>query len=118
MRTDDLYLADIIEAARSASSILAGYSLDDFIREDPARSAVMWKLLIIGEACGKLSAKAKEAMGDAPWNEIRGFRNIIVHGYFSLDWKAVWRIVVEDVPRLGSQAERALAAIRQSGQEI
>jgi uncharacterized protein with HEPN domain len=32
-----------------------------------------------------------------------GMRNAIVHGYFSLDWTALWATVKEDVPVVREQ---------------
>jgi uncharacterized protein with HEPN domain len=38
------------------------------------------------------------------WREIRAFRNLAVHKYFSVDWAVVWQICQEEVPVLEEQA--------------
>jgi uncharacterized protein with HEPN domain len=43
-----------------------------------------------------------------PWQQIRGMRNRIVHGYFGLDMGAVWLTATNDVPALAK-------AIRDAG---
>ncbi len=37
---------------------------------------------------------------DIPWNKIIGMRNILVHGYFTMDLDIVWDAVQQDVPLL------------------
>jgi uncharacterized protein with HEPN domain len=65
--------------------------------------------MIVGEASIKLSAQSRKAFVDAPWEQIRGFRNRMVHGYYTLKWAEVWQIVTEDMPRMGIRAEEILA---------
>jgi uncharacterized protein YutE (UPF0331/DUF86 family) len=38
------------------------------------------------------------------WRQIRAFRNLAVHKYFSIDWAVVWQISREEVPVLEEQA--------------
>ena len=37
---------------------------------------------------------------DLPWKRIIGIRNIIVHEYFGVDAKIIWRIVKEQLDEL------------------
>jgi hypothetical protein len=41
---------------------------------------------------------------DVAWRQIRAFRNLAVHKYFSIDWAVVWQISREEVPVLEEQA--------------
>jgi Protein of unknown function DUF86 len=38
------------------------------------------------------------------WRQIRAFRNLAVHKYFSVDWAVVWQISREEIPVLEAQA--------------
>ena len=38
------------------------------------------------------------------WRQIRAFRNLAVHKYFSVDWAVVWQISREEMPVLEEQA--------------
>ncbi len=52
-RRDELYLADIVEAAEAIRSFLARLGRSDreaFVNDDLVRSAVLQKLSVIGEA--------------------------------------------------------------------
>lgn len=53
MRTDDLYLADIVQAAESVSQFVAGLDETRFVADDLVRSAVLHKLTVIGEAAAR-----------------------------------------------------------------
>lgn len=33
---------------------------------------------------------------DVAWRQIRSFRNLAVHRYFSVDWAVVWKIAEPD----------------------
>ena len=55
MRPDVDYIADIIEYADSVIELLEGVSRDAFVSDDTLRSAVTYKLLIVGEAVARLS---------------------------------------------------------------
>lgn len=42
-----------------------------------------------------------------PWQEMRGLRNRIAHGYFGIDLGTVWDTVQQDLPALLVQLEQA-----------
>jgi uncharacterized protein with HEPN domain len=108
-RTADLYLVDMLDAADAIARSLRGVSFEQFDEQTEKRDAVLWNLLIIGEATTKLPAELTSTRPDVPWPEIRGFRNRIVHGYFSLRWPVVWQIATTGVPTLRQAAESMLA---------
>jgi uncharacterized protein with HEPN domain len=108
-RTADLYLVDLLDAADAIACSLRVVSFDEFIGQNEKRDAVLWNLLIIGEASTKLPADLTAALPDVPWEEIRGFRNRIVHGYFSLKWPIIWHIATAEVPALRGGAEVMLS---------
>jgi uncharacterized protein with HEPN domain len=110
MRTDDLYLVDIIESATDIEIFVHTMSLDDFMNDNLKRSAILWKLMIISEASIQLSRQSRNAFVNAPWDQIRGFRNRMVHGYYTLKWVDVWQIVTVEIPPMSVRAEEILAA--------
>ena len=60
MRHDELYLADIVEAANAIDRFLQGVSEDDFLEDELRQSAVLQKLMIIGESAARLSQGFKD----------------------------------------------------------
>ena len=108
MRREELYLADIIEAAEAVEHFLANEEQDAFIVNDLLRSAVLHKLTIIGEAAAHLSDEFRNKHSEIEWADIIGFRNIAIHSYFSVDWKIVWATATEDAPNLRDQVAEIL----------
>jgi uncharacterized protein with HEPN domain len=103
LRHDHLYLTDIIEAADAVSRFLAGVTEQDFLASDLLQSAVLQKLMVIGEASARLSAEIKAGSPHVPWADIIGFRNIAAHAYFNVDWSIVWVAATEETPQLQAQ---------------
>jgi len=108
MRREQLYLADIVEAADEISEFVADVSRDDFLSNKLVRSAVLQKLTVIGEAAARLPMEFRERHQGIKWSRIVGFRNIAVHAYFSVEWPIVWTAATEDAPMLRDQIARIL----------
>jgi uncharacterized protein with HEPN domain len=108
-RTADLYLIDLIEAADAIERSVRGVTFDQFVGHQEKRDGILWNLMIIGEASTKLPPDVVQERPDVPWDQVRGFRNRIVHGYFALKWPIVWQIATTEVPRLREGAEGLLA---------
>lgn len=100
MRSELLYLKDIVEASDMIAGFLEGHSEQSFLESDIIKSAVAYKLTNIGEACSKISVELQKHNPDIPWNTIKGFRNIITHAYFSVYWISVWNTARFEVPKL------------------
>lgn len=110
MRLDDLYLVDIIEAGESLAEFL---DTDDateaeFAADEMLAAAVHMKLLIIGEALSSMKEETRDRFVGVPVHQIRGLRNRLVHGYFTIDEGRVYAIATRHVPSLCAEAERVL----------
>ena len=54
-------------------------------------AAVERNLEVIGEALNQLSKRSPELAQCVPhWREIIGFRNVLIHGYATIDHARVW----------------------------
>ncbi len=103
MRRETLYLMDILEAARSISAFCKDVRFEQFEGNDMLRSAVLQKLIVIGEAAAHLSESLCKHNPEIPWVDVVNFRNFAVHEYFSVDWKIVWDTATGDVPPIEKQ---------------
>ncbi|MBN8449706.1 MAG: DUF86 domain-containing protein [Candidatus Accumulibacter sp.] len=79
MRSNELYLSDIVQAADSIAQFVADMDEEQFVGDDLVRSAVLHKLAVIGEAAARVSSELRESYRGIPWADIVGFRNIAVH---------------------------------------
>jgi uncharacterized protein with HEPN domain len=111
MRPDRLYLEDILGAADDIAVFLQGSDKARFTGDDKLRSAVLFKLIVIGEASGRVSAALRASHTEIPWSQIIAFRNFAVHSYFGVDWAIVWNTAVLNVPALRAQVAALLVSI-------
>jgi len=110
MRPEELYLSDIVTAADAIAEFSADLSgLDDFQRDHKTQSAILQKLIIIGEAAARLSPEFRDRHTEIEGRDIIAFRNILIHSYFSIKLDIVWETVVGDVPKLREQVAQILA---------
>jgi len=108
MRSERLYLADILDAIEAIERFTAGCDEAHFVADELIQSAVLQKLAVIGEAAARLSDATRARSVGMPWKEIVGFRNVAVHAYFSVDWRIVFVTVRDDLPLLKQAVTRML----------
>ena len=100
MRREALHLADIVEAADAVACFVEGVEREDFFDDEMRQSAVLQKLIVIGEAAARLPVDFRERHPEVEWVDIVGFRNIAVHEYFAVSWSIVWVTATQEVPEL------------------
>jgi uncharacterized protein with HEPN domain len=103
MRPEKLYLLDILEASEAIKRFCGTIREDEFLQDELRQSAVLQKLIVIGEAASRLPGDFKKKHPDIEWEDIVGFRNIAVHEYFAILWQIVWNTALQDVPELSRE---------------
>jgi uncharacterized protein with HEPN domain len=84
--------------------------MQGYTRNALVRAAVERQFEIIGEALNQLSKVSPELARQVPnLREIIGFRNVLIHGYATVDDARVWQITETSLPCL-RQAVSALLA--------
>jgi uncharacterized protein with HEPN domain len=99
-RSDNLLLEDILEAIDSILEYTSDISIERFLADKKTKDAVVRNFEIIGEAANKLSKEIKESNQHIDWAGLIGFRNVIVHDYFGIDYDVVWNIKTNNLPKL------------------
>lgn len=69
------------------------------------QGAVIYKLLIIGEAARAISRDFKDAHPGVPWILIIGMRNKLIHEYMATDVEIVWEAASKDIAELKQTLE-------------
>ncbi|MBF0137632.1 MAG: DUF86 domain-containing protein [Magnetococcus sp. DMHC-1] len=100
MRHESLYLTDMLEAAQAIRRFIARTTPEAFVNDDLIRSAVLQKLIVIGEAAARLPKSYRERHPNIPWIDVIAMRNLVVHAYFSVEWEIIWNTATLDVPEL------------------
>ena len=104
MRDDHARLEDILQAIRSIARYASRGRLV-FDRDQLVQSWMVYHLTLIGEAAARLSPEVRDRHPEIPWPRVIGMRNILIHGYFSIDLEEVWVTVESRVPVLQRHIE-------------
>ena len=109
-RETKAYLYDIQTAARLIGEFAAGKTFDDYLNDLMLRAAVEREFITIGEALTQL-ARRDEAVAAriTDYQQIIGFRNVLVHGYTLVDKEIVWDALQNGLPVLLREVDALLA---------
>jgi uncharacterized protein with HEPN domain len=102
------YLFDIEEACRAISELAEKSSIEDFRMTRWLRSSIEREFIIIGEALRNAIAADPALATQITDSRSIDFRNIVVHGYATLDRDSVWGFIETDLPRLVKEVQRYL----------
>ena len=103
------HLHDAREAGVAIKGFIAGRSFDDYVSDEMLRSAIERKFEIVGEALNRIAKDAPELLDQIrEHRSIISFRNILAHGYDSIDDRVVWGIIDEDLDQFLEDVERLL----------
>lgn len=109
LRNPQKYLYDIIDCCEFLIDFTKDKNVDNYKNDRPFRSAVERELQIIGEAITRLDAVSPEIADQiSDYRNIIGFRNILVHGYDSLNPDTVWNVIEVKLDNLLDQARKSL----------
>lgn len=103
-----VYCQDILDSGDAIAEFIHGLSFVEFCDDRKSYSAVIREFEIIGEAVGNLPDDMKQARPDVEWQDIKDFRNLLIHEYFGVDLEIVWRIIEDDLPVLMNAAREMM----------
>ena len=103
-------LWDAQQAAERVARFTANKSLAEYEADDLLRSAVERQFEIVGEALNQLSrVDATVATTIEVLPRIVAFRNVLVHGYASVDNRIVWGVIEASLPSLRAAINQLLS---------
>jgi len=95
-----LFLKDILEAMERIEEFVGTTDFEGFAANDQLKSAVVWKLVTIGEAAKNVPAHVRKQHTHTPRSSMARMRDGLAHAYFIVDDEIVWKVVREELPRL------------------
>lgn len=111
MRSEILYLTDIVDAADAIARFTDGLRREEFLGDELRQSAVLQKLIVIGEAASRLAPAFQRQHPNVEWRKAAALRHIAVHEYFSVSWDIIWVTVTQNIPLLRSQVASVLTRL-------
>ena len=85
------------------SSFLKDKTFDDMLTDRMCFHAVVYNIMIIGEAANMLTKEFRDETPQTPWLDIIDMRNVLVHGYYVASPKFVWDTYINDLIPLKEQ---------------
>ena len=98
----------IIDHCKRIEEKMKGVDKEEFFVNDDIKEIVCFNLLQIGELANKFTDKFLNDYPDVPWEEMRGMRNRIVHGYGTIKIERVWNTATKDIKPLREYCEKIL----------
>ncbi len=98
----------MLDYAREAVAMVRQRSRADLDTDRMLQLACRQLIEIVGEAANRVSTEGQARYPDIAWRPAIAARNRIAHGYDSIDYDVVWRILTEELPGLIAALERAL----------
>lgn len=113
MRRDPgVLLEDVERAGTAVVGFIEGMAPAAYMADDYAQSAVERKFQIIGEALNRLARTDPAVARRIPrLRDVVDFRNLLVHGYDSVDPELVWKYARDDLPKLLGTVRELLAEL-------
>ncbi len=100
MSRDDQSIRDMWNAAREILSFTMDMDYDSLKSDRRTQAAVLYEIVVMGEAANRISQKFQAEHPAVPWKDIIGMRNILAHQYDKVDSSVVWDAVHQDIPEL------------------
>lgn len=100
MNRDDASLIDIYKAAQQVLAFAKGITKDDIENNEEKKAAILYEIIVIGEATKRLSNELRLQYPEIPWKDMAGMRDILAHQYDRVNINTLWDAVWKDIPEL------------------
>jgi uncharacterized protein with HEPN domain len=98
MLRDKQTLIDIFTAIQQTLLYAQGIDQDNLKQDDEKQAAILYRLIVIGEATKRLSDELREQYSIIPWRQMAGLRDVVIHDYDELDFDILWNVIHVSLP--------------------
>lgn len=99
-RSEKQLLLDMMEATSRVLKYTAGLDERMFLEQEQTIDSVVRNIQVIGEAASRIGRAFRDAHPEIEWPGIIGMRHRLVHDYFEVEEKLIWRVVETKLPDL------------------
>jgi|SRR5690606_28011472 len=97
------YIRHILDECSYLTNTKTGLSYDAFVSDETLKRAVVRSLEIIGEATKKIPLDFRDKYPSINWKSMAGMRDRLIHDYMGVNYKIVWDVIVNKIPKLQQQ---------------
>jgi uncharacterized protein with HEPN domain len=105
------YIQDVIDAMEKGMKFIEDMEFEEFVKDDKTVFAVIRALEVIGEAIKNIPEEIRGKYPEIPWRDMGGMRDKLIHSYFGVNLKMIWKTIKEEIPPLKPLFERMLREI-------
>jgi uncharacterized protein with HEPN domain len=110
-RNDPKRLKDILQAIDTIFEYVGGRGMEAFLADKKSYHAVIYNIMIIGEAANMLTFEFREAHSYLKWRKITNMRNFLIHGYHNVEEDLVWEAISVDLQPIREKIVKYLEEI-------
>lgn len=108
MKDDKVFIRHILDETPFIIRESRDLNYEDLASNETLKRAVVRSLEIIGEATKNLSEDFRKKYSDVEWKELAGLRDKLIHHYFGVNWKRVWDVVKNLIPKIEDKLRKTL----------
>lgn len=101
-------LLQIVKHCKRIQEKVTSIDKKEFDINDDIREIVCFNIFQIGELAKGLSDELTKKNNKIPWKQIKGMRDIIGHGYETIDVEIVWNTAKDNIKELEEYCEKLL----------
>ena len=112
-------LHDPLRNARRVREIYAARGgRSGLLANEESKAAVLWHLIVMGEAAKRLGEPFHEAHPTVPWRGVITQRNFLAHGYDVTDWDLILEVIEDRLPPFIEEIGKVLATYTPPGSTL
>lgn len=106
MKDQMLYIIHIKESIETIESYVVGMNATSLHDDNKTYNATLRVLQTMSESVKRLPDDLKVKYPHIEWQDIAGFRNVLVHDYLGdYDEQIIWNVIVQKLPALKAVVE-------------
>ena len=102
------YLEDIQQSIVEVSEFTQDMTFKQFSQDKKTINAVIRSIEVMGEAAKKIPEQIRIRYKEIPWKRMTGMRDKVIHEYFGIDLKILWKTTKIDIPSIKPIIESAI----------
>lgn len=106
-RSEAQRLQDMREACDRIAGFVSGLDLAAFSADPRTVRAVLYDLVVLGEAAKGIAPETRDRFPSIPWRAVAGMKDIATHQYHAIMLDLVWDTASVRVPALRSALDDA-----------
>jgi len=110
---ESVFVRHMLDAVARVERYVSGVEREAFLADEILQDAVVRQLEILGEAAGRISRPVCARHPEIPWPKVTGLRHRLIHYYFGVDFKLVWKVATAEIAELKPKLQALLRDIDQ-----